>query len=409
MNVYDVLTERGFIKQVSHPEIREILGSQSVTFYTGYDPTADSCHVGHFLQLMAMSHLQKAGHKPLILVGGGTGAIGDPSGRNDMRVMMTKDTVAHNTQALKTQMARFLDFSDALSNNAEMVDNADWLLGLNYIDFLREIGVHFSVNRMLSAECYKSRLAGGLTFLEFNYMLLQAYDFLHLFRTKGAILEMGGDDQWSNILAGADLIRRVEGKDAFAMTFTLLTNADGTKMGKTRAGALWLDANKTSPYDFYQYWRNVEDASVEKCLALLTYLPMDQVHALGALKDQEINKAKKVLAYEVTKLVHGEDEANKAAEAAEALFGGGGSLDNMPTTVLSEEQAAQGLQVVDLLVLSGLAKSRGDARRLVDGGGVSLEDVKVSDVFMPIDPDRLKGGGLVIRKGKKSYHRFLMK
>ena len=305
MNVYDVLTERGFIKQVSHPEIRDILGSQSVTFYTGYDPTADSCHVGHFLQLMAMSHLQKAGHKPLILVGGGTGAIGDPSGRNDMRVMMTKDTVAHNTQALKNQMARFLDFSEALPNNAEMVDNADWLLGLNYIDFLREIGVHFSVNRMLSAECYKSRLAGGLTFLEFNYMLLQAYDFLHLFRTKGAILEMGGDDQWSNILAGADLIRRVEGKDAFAMTFTLLTNADGTKMGKTRAGALWLDANKTSPYDFYQYWRNVEDASVEKCLALLTYLPMDQVHALGALKDQEINKAKKVLAFEVTKLVHG--------------------------------------------------------------------------------------------------------
>ena len=409
MNVYDVLTERGFIKQVSHPEIREILGNQSVTFYTGYDPTADSCHVGHFLQLMAMSHLQKAGHKPLILVGGGTGAIGDPSGRNDMRVMMTKDTVAHNTQALKNQMARFLDFSEALPNNAEMVDNADWLLGLNYIDFLREIGVHFSVNRMLSAECYKSRLAGGLTFLEFNYMLLQAYDFLHLFRTKGAILEMGGDDQWSNILAGADLIRRVEGKDAFAMTFTLLTNADGTKMGKTRAGALWLDANKTSPYDIYQCWRNAEDASVEKCLALLTYLPMDQVHALGALKDQEINKAKKVLAFEVTKLVHGEEEAHKAAEAAEALFGGGGSLDNMPTTVLSEGQAAQGLQVVDLLVLSGLAKSRGDARRLVDGGGVSLEDVKVADVFMPIDPDRLKGDGLVIRKGKKSYHRFLMK
>ena len=245
--------------------------------------------------------------------------------------------------------------------------------------------------------------------MEFNYMLLQAYDFLHLFRTKGAILEMGGDDQWSNILAGADLIRRVEGKDAFAMTFTLLTNADGTKMGKTRAGALWLDANKTSPYDFYQYWRNVEDASVEKCLALLTYLPMDQVHALGALKDQEINKAKKVLAFEVTKLVHGEEEAHKAAEAAEALFGGGGSLDNMPTTVLSEEQAAQGLQVVDLLVLSNLAKSRGDARRLVGGGGVSLEDVKVTDVFMPIDPDRLKGDGLVIRKGKKSYHRFLMK
>lgn len=409
MNAYDVLMERGFIKQVSHPEIRDILASQSVTFYTGYDPTADSCHVGHFLQLMAMSHLQKAGHKPLILVGGGTGAIGDPSGRNDMRVMMTKETVAHNTQALKNQMARFLDFSDAIPNNAEMVDNADWLLDLNYIDFLREIGVHFSVNRMLSAECYKSRLAGGLTFLEFNYMLLQAYDFLHLFRTKGAILEMGGDDQWSNILAGADLIRRVEGKDAFAMTFTLLTNADGTKMGKTRAGALWLDAKKTSPYDFYQYWRNVEDASVEKCLALLTYLPMDQIKSLGSLKDQEINKAKKVLAYEVTKLVHGEEEADKAAQAAEALFGGGGNLDNMPTTVITQAQASEGLQVVDLLVMSNLAKSRGDARRLVEGGGVSLDDVKVSDVFMAVDPDRMKGSGLVIRKGKKSYHRFLLK
>ena len=406
MNAFDILTERGFIKQVSHPEIKDRLAEGPVTFYNGFDPTADSLHIGHFIPLMAMAHLQRAGHRPIVLVGGGTCMIGDPSGKTDMRQMMTRERIAHNADCLKEQMKKFMDFSPG---KAIMVDNADWLLGLNYIDFLREIGVHFSVNRMLSAECYKSRLAGGLTFLEFNYMLLQAYDFLHLFRTKGAILEMGGDDQWSNILAGADLIRRVEGKDAFAMTFTLLTNADGTKMGKTRAGALWLDANKTSPYDFYQYWRNVEDASVEKCLALLTYLPMDQVHALGALKDQEINKAKKVLAFEVTKLVHGEEEAHKAAEAAEALFGGGGSLDNMPTTVLSEEQAAQGLQVVDLLVLSNLAKSRGDARRLVDGGGVSLEDVKVTDVFMPIDPDRLKGDGLVIRKGKKSYHRFLMK
>lgn len=409
MNAYDILLERGFIKQVSHPEIRDILGEQSVTFYTGYDPTADSCHVGHFLQLMAMSHLQKAGHKPLILVGGGTGAIGDPSGRNDMRVMMTKDVVAHNTNALRNQMAKFLDFSDALPNKAEMVNNADWLLDLNYIDFLREIGVHFSVNRMLAAECYKSRLAGGLTFLEFNYMLLQAYDYLHLFRTKGAILELGGDDQWNNILAGADLIRRVEQANAYAMTFTLLTNADGTKMGKTRKGALWLDPKKTSPYDFYQYWRNVEDASVEKCLALLTYLPMDQVRSLGALKDSEINKAKKILAYEVTKLVHGEQEARKAAESAEALFGGGGNLDNMPTTVLTEDQAAQGLQVVDLLVMSQLAKSRGDARRLVDGGGVWLADAKVTDVFMPVDPDQLKKDGVILRKGKKSYHRFLMK
>lgn len=409
MNAYDILLERGFIKQVSHPEIRDILGEQSVTFYTGYDPTADSCHVGHFLQLMAMSHLQKAGHKPLILVGGGTGAIGDPSGRNDMRVMMTKDVVAHNTNALRNQMAKFLDFSDALPNKAEMVNNADWLLDLNYIDFLREIGVHFSVNRMLAAECYKSRLASGLTFLEFNYMLLQAYDYLHLFRTKGAILELGGDDQWNNILAGADLIRRVEQANAYAMTFTLLTNADGTKMGKTRKGALWLDPKKTSPYDFYQYWRNVEDVSVEKCLALLTYLPMDQVRSLGALKDSEINKAKKILAYEVTKLVHGEQEAQKAAESAEALFGGGGNLDNMPTTVLTEDQAAQGLQVVDLLVMSQLAKSRGDARRLVDGGGVWLADAKVTDVFMPVDPDQLKKDGVILRKGKKSYHRFLMK
>lgn len=409
MNAYDILLERGFIKQVSHPEIRDILGEQSVTFYTGYDPTADSCHVGHFLQLMAMSHLQKAGHKPLILVGGGTGAIGDPSGRNDMRVMMTKDVVAHNTNALRNQMAKFLDFSDALPNKAEMVNNADWLLDLNYIDFLREIGVHFSVNRMLAAECYKSRLASGLTFLEFNYMLLQAYDYLHLFRTKGAILELGGDDQWNNILAGADLIRRVEQANAYAMTFTLLTNADGTKMGKTRKGALWLDPKKTSPYDFYQYWRNVEDVSVEKCLALLTYLPMDQVRSLGALKDSEINKAKKILAYEVTKLVHGEQEAQKAAESAEALFGGGGNLDNMPTTVLTEDQAAQGLQVVDLLVMSQLAKSRGDARRLVEGGGVWLADAKVTDVFMPVDPEQLKKDGVILRKGKKSYHRFLMK
>ena len=409
MNAYDILLERGFIKQVSHPEIRDILGEQSVTFYTGYDPTADSCHVGHFLQLMAMSHLQKAGHKPLILVGGGTGAIGDPSGRNDMRVMMTKDVVAHNTNALRNQMAKFLDFSDALPNKAEMVNNADWLLDLNYIDFLREIGVHFSVNRMLAAECYKSRLAGGLTFLEFNYMLLQAYDYLHLFRTKGAILELGGDDQWNNILAGADLIRRVEQANAYAMTFTLLTNADGTKMGKTRKGALWLDPKKTSPYDFYQYWRNVEDVSVEKCLALLTYLPMDQVRSLGALKDSEINKAKKILAYEVTKLVHGEQEAQKAAESSEALFGGGGNLDNMPTTILTEDQAAQGLQVVDLLVMSQLAKSRGDARRLVDGGGVWLADAKVTDVFMPVDPEQLKKDGVILRKGKKSYHRFLMK
>ena len=405
MNAYDLLVERGFVKQVSHPELRDVLGAKQVTFYTGYDPTADSCHVGHFLQLMAMSHLQKAGHKPIILVGGGTGAIGDPSGRNDMRTMMTKDTVAHNTAALKKQMEKFLDFSEG---KAEMVNNADWLLDLNYIDFLREIGTHFSVNRMLAAECYKSRLASGLTFLEFNYMLMQAYDFLHLYRTKGAILQMGGDDQWCNILAGADLIRRMEQGEAFAMTFQLLTNADGTKMGKTRKGALWLDPLKTSPYEFYQYWRNIEDASVEKCLALLTYLPMDEVQRLGALKDNAINQAKKVLAYEVTKLVHGQDEADKAVEASEALFGAGGSLDNMPTTTISMAQLQQNANVVDLMVLCGLCKSKGEARRLIQGGGVSVNDQKVSDIAFCPDEAALQEGA-VIRKGKKVYHRVVLK
>lgn len=404
MNAYDLLVERGFVKQVSHPELRDVLGEKQVTFYTGYDPTADSCHVGHFLQLMAMSHLQRAGHKPIILVGGGTGAIGDPSGRNDMRTMMTKETVAHNTAALKAQMEKFLDFSPG---KAEMVDNADWLLDLNYIDFLREIGTHFSVNRMLAAECYKSRLAGGLTFLEFNYMLMQAYDFLHLYRTKGAILQMGGDDQWSNILAGADLIRRVDQGEAFALTFQLLTNADGTKMGKTRKGALWLDPLKTSPYEFYQYWRNIEDASVEKCLALLTYLPMDEVRRLGALKDSAINEAKKVLAYEVTKLVHGQCEADKAVEASEALFGAGGSLDNMPTTTISMAQLAQNANIVDLMVLCGLCKSKGEARRLIQGGGVSVNDQKVSDIAFCPDETALRDGA-VIRKGKKVYHRVVL-
>ncbi len=407
MNAYDVLTERGFIKQVSHPEIREVLGEKSVHFYTGYDPTADSCHVGHFMQLMAMSHLQKAGHKPYILVGGGTAAIGDPSGRNDMRVMMTKEMLAQNAQCLKAQMAKFLNFSDGQAQ-AEMVNNADWLLDLNYIDFLRDIGVHFSVNRMLSAECYKSRLSGGLTFLEFNYMLLQSYDFLHLFRTKGVSLQLGGDDQWSNILSGVDLIRRVEQKDAYAMTFTLLTNADGSKMGKTRKGALWLDAAKTSPYEFYQYWRNVEDTSVTRCLALLTYLPMDQVQRLGALQDNEINQAKKILAYEVTTLVHGDKEAQKAAEASDALVGSGGSLEHMPTTVLGPAQYENGLQVIDLLVFTQLAKSRSDARRLIEGGGIYLEDTKVEDIYQTVDPGRLKQG-LVLKKGKKTYHRVISK
>ena len=404
MNVYDVLQDRGFIKQVSHPELRDLLGEKSITFYTGYDPTADSCHVGHFMQLMAMSHMQKAGHKPIILVGGGTANIGDPSGRQDMRRMMTKEQVANNAECLKKQMSKFLDFSDG---KAEMVNNADWLLDLNYVDFLRDIGVHFSVNRMLAAECYKSRLAQGLTFLEFNYMLMQSYDFLHLYRTRGAVLELGGDDQWSNILSGADLIRRVEHADAYAMTFQLLTNSDGTKMGKTVKGALWLDPAKTSPYEFYQYWRNVEDVSVGNCLALLTFLPMEEVRALAALKDSAINEAKKRLALEVTTLVHGREEAEKAAQASEALFGGGGNLDNMPTTMISMDQLKANPTVVDMMVLVGLCKSKGEARRLIEGGGVTIDDQRVSEIGQQMDDSALRKG-VVIRRGKKVYHRVMM-
>ncbi|MBQ9988322.1 MAG: tyrosine--tRNA ligase [Clostridia bacterium] len=404
MNVYDVLQDRGFIKQVSHPELRDLLGEKSITFYTGYDPTADSCHVGHFMQLMAMCHMQKAGHKPIILVGGGTANIGDPSGRQDMRRMMTKEQVANNAECLKKQMSKFLDFSDG---KAEMVNNADWLLDLNYVDFLRDIGAYFSVNRMLAAECYKSRLAQGLTFLEFNYMLMQSYDFLHLYRTRGAVLELGGDDQWCNILSGADLIRRVEHADAYAMTFQLLTNADGTKMGKTVKGALWLDPAKTSPYEFYQYWRNVEDASVGNCLALLTFLPMEEVRALAALKDSAINEAKKRLALEVTTLVHGREEAEKAAQASEALFGGGGNLDNMPTTMISMDQLKANPTVVDMMVLVGLCKSKGEARRLIEGGGVTIDDQRVREIGQQMDDSALRKG-VVIRRGKKVYHRVMM-
>ena len=341
MSVIDTLLERGYIKQFTHEqETRELLDKEKITFYIGFDPTADSLHVGHFIAMMFMAHMQKAGHRPIALIGGGTAMIGDPSGKTDMRKMLTAEQIQHNVDSIKKQMGRFIDFED---DKALIVNNADWLLNLNYVEFIRDIGVHFSVNRMLTAECFKQRMETGLTFLEFNYMLMQGYDFLVLNQKYNCMMELGGDDQWSNMIAGVDLIRKKERKPAFAMTCTLLTNSEGKKMGKTENGALWLDPEKTSPYEFYQYWRNVGDADVEKCLALLTFLPMDEVRRLGALKDKEINEAKKILAFEVTKLVHGEEEAKKAQEASEALFGGGINLDNVPTVKISKDDLGQGI------------------------------------------------------------------
>jgi tyrosyl-tRNA synthetase len=405
-NVYHVLKERGFIQQVTHEEpLIELLDKEKVTFYIGFDPTADSLHVGHFLQVMVMAHMQKAGHRPIALVGGGTAMVGDPSGRTDMRKMLTREDIRANGEAFKKQLSRFLDFSEG---KALMVDNGDWLLDLNYVNFLRDVGAHFSVNRMLTAECFKSRMEKGLSFLEFNYMLMQAYDFLVLYKEYGCKLQMGGDDQWSNILAGADLVRRKESGEAYGMTFTLLTTSEGKKMGKTESGAIWLDANKTSPYDFYQYWRNVADGDVEKCLALLTFLPMDEVRRLGALQDEKINEAKKVLAFEVTKLVHGEEEAVKAREAAEALFGRGGDSDAIPTTVITREILANHKRVVDLLVYTGLTSSKGQGRRLISGGGVSVNDERVTDVDQELSVEDFPEGNLMLRKGKKVYHRVIL-
>lgn len=404
-NVFDLFKERGLIAQATdEASIRELLGKEKITFYTGFDPTADSLHVGHFMQLIIMRYMQQAGHRPIVLLGGGTTMVGDPTGKTDMRKMLTQEQIQHNADEFKKQMSKFIDFSEG---KAIMANNADWLLGLNYVDFLREIGVHFSVNKMLTAECVKTRMEKGITFLEFNYMLMQSYDFLHLYKEYGCTLQTGGDDQWSNILSGADLIRRKEQKEAFALTFPLLTTSDGTKMGKTVKGALWLDREKTSPYEFYQYWRNIEDASVEKCLALLTFLPMDEVRRLGALRDQEINEAKKVLAFEITKLIHSEQDAMEAQAASEALFGGGSDLSNMPTTLVEAGEMEE-KTLTDALVLTGLAKSRGDARRLVEGGGVYLDDVKMSDPFAPLPTQRL-GDGIILRKGKKSFHRLLQK
>ncbi len=405
-NVFDVLQERGFIKQLSHPdEIRELLGREKITFYIGFDPTADSLHIGHYVQLMAMAHMQRAGHRPIALLGAGTAMVGDPSGKSDMRKMMTRETIAHNAECFKSQMSRLIDFSDG---KALMDNNADWLLKLNYVEFLRDIGVHFSVNRMLTAECFKQRLERGLTFLEFNYMLMQSYDFLVLNRKYGCIMQLGGDDQWSNILYGADLIRRKEQKPAYAMTFALLTTSDGRKMGKTEKGALWLDPKKTSPYEFYQYWRNVDDADVEKCLALLTFLPMDEVRRLGALEGAELNEAKKVLAFELTKQVHGEDEARKAADAAAALFGGGTQSASIPTLEIDAGLFEANQRITDLLALTGLAKSKSDARRLVEGGGVFVNDVKVEDVNQLTDKKALEAG-MMLRKGKKGFYKVVLK
>ena len=404
-NALDVLRERGFIAQtVYEDDLYKMLENEKVTFYVGFDPTADSLHIGHYIPIMAMAHMQKAGHRPIALMGGGTGMIGDPSGKSELRKMLTREEIDHNVECIKAQMSRFLDFSDG---KAIIANNADWLLNLNYVDFLREVGVHFSVNRMLTAECYKQRMEKGLTFLEFNYMLMQGYDFLELFRRYGCRVELGGDDQWSNILAGADLIRRKERQDAFAVTFKLLLTHDGRKMGKTEAGALWLDPKKTSPYDFYQYWRNVDDQDVEKCLALLTFLPMDEVRRLGALQGSEINEAKKVLAYEVTKLVHGEAEAEAAAKAAGALFGGNALDGAVPTTEIESLEGNK--RVIDLMVKAGLCKSLGEGRRLIAGGGVYLNDKKVENPDQEVTEDDFGANGLMLRKGKKAHHRILMK
>jgi len=404
-NVYDILKERGFIEQYTHEEIRELLGKESVTFYIGFDATADSLTAGHFLTVMAMMHMQRAGHRPIALLGGGTTMIGDPTGKSDMRTLMTKETIQYNADCFQKQLAKFIDFDN---DKAILANNADWLLDLNYVEFLREIGVHFSVNKMLTADCYKQRMEKGLTFFEFNYMLMQSYDFWKLNKLYDCTLQLGGNDQWSNILGGVDLIRRKEQKPAFGLTFKLLTTSDGVKMGKTMKGAVWLDPNKTTPYEFYQYWRNIEDVKVEECLGLLTFLPMEEVKLLGALKDVEINHAKEVLAFGITKIVHGEEEAIKAQEAARALFGGDMKSDDMPTTLYPASRFAEGIDLITLMCDTKLASSRSDARRTIQQGGVTVNDIKVEDfdkVFTDKDFDG--DGALLVKKGKKAYHRFM--
>lgn len=403
-NVFDTLSERGFIAQCTNEEeLKKILGEESVTFYIGFDPTADSLHAGHFIALMSMAHAQRAGHRPICLVGGGTGTVGDPSGRTDMRMVMTDEIIMHNCECFKKQIARFIDFSD---DKAIMVDNGDWLRKLNYIELLREVGSSFTVNRMLAAECYKQRWEKGLTFLEFNYMIMQAYDFLELNRRYGCRLQMGGDDQWSNIIAGVELCRRKENKTVFGLTNKLLTKSDGQKMGKTVGGALWLDADKTSPYDFYQYWRNIDDADVEKCLSLLTFLPMEEVRELSALEGAKINEAKTKLAYEVTKTVHGEEEAKKAQKAAQALFGGAGATDDMPSFAAAD---AVGRKLLDVLAEAKFFASKAEGRRLIVQGGLTLGGEKISDADHVLSEKDFSDGEAIIRKGKKTYFRLTIK
>ena len=406
MGVYEELQARGLIAQVTdEDEIKELVNAGKATFYIGFDPTADSLHVGHFMALCLMKRLQMAGNKPIVLVGGGTGMIGDPSGRTDMRQMMTRETIEHNCECFRKQMSRFIDFSEG---KAIMVNNADWLLDLNYVELLREVGAHFSVNRMLSAECYKQRWERGLSFFEFNYMIMQSYDFYVLYQKYGCNMQFGGDDQWSNMLGGTELIRRKLGKDAYAMTINLLLTSEGKKMGKTQKGALWLDPEKTSPYEFYQYWRNVDDADVIKCIKMITFLPLEEIAELEKLEGAELNKAKEVLAYETTKLIHGEEEAKKAQQAARSLFAGGADSDNIPTTELSDGDFADGkINILDLLVKAGLAPSKSEARRNVQQGGVSVDGEKITDVNFEITAELIREkGNIVAKRGKKAFRRI---
>ena len=404
MKIYDELVARGLIAQVTdEDEIKELINNGKAVFYIGFDPTADSLHVGHFMALCLMKRLQMAGNRPIALLGGGTGMIGDPSGRSDLRKMLTKEDIDHNIACFKKQMSRFIEFGE---DKAMMVNNADWLLDLNYVDVLREVGTCFSVNNMLRAECYKQRMEKGLSFLEFNYMIMQSYDFYHLFKEYGCNMQFGGDDQWSNMLGGTELIRKKLGKDAYAMTITLLMNSEGKKMGKTASGAVWLDPEKTSPYEFYQYWRNVGDQDVLKCIRMLTFLPLEQIDAMSDWEGSQLNEAKDILAYELTKLVHGEEEAEKAREASKALFGGGMDSANMPTPTLADEDFTDGkIDILEVLVKTGITKSRGEGRRLVQQGGVSADDAKVTDIGLSFTADQLKAEPVIIKKGKKIFHK----
>ena len=397
--IFEELMERGYIEQITHEELKDVLDNSHIPFYIGFDPTADSLHVGHFVSMMVASHMQKAGHKPIILIGGGTATIGDPSGKTDMRRMMSREEINHNVECFKKQLSKFINFEG--ENGAIIVNNADWLLKLNFVEFMRDIGSLFSVNKMLSAECYKQRMERGLTFFELSYMLMQSYDFLHLYNTYGCKLQMGGNDQWSNILGGVDLIRRIGHSDSFGLTFKLLTTKEGKKMGKTEKGALWLDAEKTSPYEFYQYWRNIDDADVKTVLSLLTFLPMEEVNRLASLKDEQINEAKKVAAFEITKLIHGDEEAKKAEEASKALFEGLGSLENMPTTKIDGN-----ISILEAIITAGMAPSKGQARTLINQGGITLNDEKVNDVNYVLEDKDFKDGYAILRKGKKVYHKL---